>query len=301
MSPPATQEERADLLRKATRASVATAVTLSVAKISAWWFTGSVAILASMVDSMMDAGASLITAVAVRYALKPADEEHRFGHGKSEALAGMAQAVLITMSAAFIVLHAIDRLLHPKPLDAIAAGIFVMGLSISATLGLVLYQRYVVQRTGSSAIKGDALHFASDLATNFGTIVALVAAPFGITRLDPVLGIMIAATTLYGAWKIGWDTFHILMDRELPAEIQERIRNIALAHHEVVGLHDLRTRQAGPTTLIQFHLEMDGRISLHDAHRISDEVETKIREVFPGADVVIHEDPAGVPEPRPFR
>jgi ferrous-iron efflux pump FieF len=295
------QDERARLLRNVTRASVAVAVSLAASKICAWWVTGSVAILASMVDSTMDAGASLITAFAVRYAVKPADEDHRFGHGKSEALAGLAQAVLITGSAAFLVVHAIDRILHPRPLEDVAAGIAVMGVSISATLGLVLYQRQVVRKTASTAIKADAVHFASDLATNFGTIVALIVASFGFTRLDPVFGIVIAASTLYGALQIGWETFQVLMDRELPAEVQQRIREIALAHSEVVGVHDLRTRQSGPTTLIQFHLEMDGRITLHDAHRISDEVELAIRDAFPGADVVIHEDPAGIVESQQFR
>lgn len=301
MTAQVTQERRAELLRKVTRASVVTAGFLAAAKIGAWWVTGSIAILASMVDSMMDAGASLITAFAVRYAVKPADEDHRFGHGKSEALAGLAQAVLITASAIFLVVHAIDRILHPRPLEAIAAGMLVMGVSISATLGLVVFQRRVVRETGSSAIKADALHFAGDLATNFATIVGLALASFGFRRLDPVFGIAIAVSTLYGALQIGWDTFQVLMDRELPVEIQERIRNLALAHREVFGVHDLRTRQSGPTTLIQFHLEMDGRISLNDAHRISDEVETAIREAFPGADVVIHEDPAGIVESQHFR
>jgi ferrous-iron efflux pump FieF len=301
MSPQVTDAERGRLLRQATNASVATAVSLAVAKLVAWRSTGSVAILASMVDSTMDAGASLLTAFAVRYALKPADDDHRFGHGKSEALAGLAQAVLITASAAFLVDHAIDRMLHPRPLGAIATGVVVMSGSMAATLALVLFQRRVVRETGSTAIKGDALHYLSDLLTNASTVAALLLATLGWTRLDPIFGIGIAASTVYGALHIGWSTFEVLMDRELPVEVQERIRGIALAHSEVVGLHDLRTRQSGPTALIQFHLEMDGRISLHDAHRISDEVETAIREALPGADVVIHEDPAGVVEARQFR
>jgi ferrous-iron efflux pump FieF len=301
MSPQISDAERARLLHRATNASVATAVSLAVAKVVAWRMTGSVAILASMVDSTMDTGASLLTAFAVRYSLKPADDDHRFGHGKSEALAGLAQAVLITASAAFLVQHAIDRLLHPRPLEAIVAGVLVMSGSMAATLALVLFQRRVVRATGSAAIKGDALHYLSDLLTNGSTIAALLLATFGWTRLDPIFGMAIAASTLYGALHIGWSTFAVLMDRELPVEVQERIRSIALAHGEVVGLHDLRTRQSGPTVLIQFHLEMDGRISLYDAHRISDEVETAIREALPGADVVIHEDPAGAVESRQFR
>jgi ferrous-iron efflux pump FieF len=262
--------------------------------------TGSVAILASMVDSMMDAGASLITALAVRYSLKPADAEHRFGHGKSEALAGLAQALFISVSAAFIVLHAVDRILHPHALGAVAAGVLVMSGSIALTLALVVFQRRVVRATGSGAIKADALHFVSDLATNLATILALALSGLGVPLLDPIFGIAIAATTVYGALHIGWDTFQVLMDHELPADVQERIRGIALAHAEVLGVHDLRTRQSGQTTLIQMHLEMDGKITLNDAHRISDEVETALRDAFPGADVVIHEDPAGLDETRQF-
>jgi ferrous-iron efflux pump FieF len=300
MSAHAIEHERGRLLRLATTASVATAVVLATGKLVAWSMTGSVAILASMVDSMMDAGASLITALAVRYSLKPADDEHRFGHGKSEALAGLAQAVFISVSAVFIVLHAVDRILHPRALEAVAAGIGVMILSLTLTLALVAFQRKVVRQTGSGAIKADALHFASDVATNSATIAALGLSGLGITRLDPIFGIVIAATTMYGAFHIGRDTFEVLMDRELPHDVQERIRSIALAHVEVVGVHDLRTRQSGQTTVIVMHLEMDGRISLTDAHRISDEVEGALREAFPGADVVIHEDPAGVEEPRQF-
>jgi ferrous-iron efflux pump FieF len=138
------------------------------------------------------------------------------------------------------------------------------------------------------------------LATNLATILALALSGLGVPLLDPVFGIAIAATTVYGALHIGWDTFQVLMDHELPADVQERIRGIALAHAEVLGIHDLRTRQSGQTTLIQMHLEMDGKITLDDAHRISDEVETAIRDEFPGADVVIHEDPAGLDETRQF-
>src|SRR5262249_42127238 len=150
-------------------------------------------------------------------------------------------------------------------------------------------------------IKADALHFVSDLATNSATLVALVLATRGYTRLDPIFGLGIAAVTLYGATQIGWETFQVLMDHELPGDVQNRIREIALAHGEVEGVHDLRTRKSGPTTLIQLHLEMDGRITLDDAHRISNEVESAIRAEFPGADVLIHEDPAGAPEARRFQ
>jgi ferrous-iron efflux pump FieF len=284
---------RERLLRRATTASVALAVTLAAAKLLAFWLCGSVALLASAVDSALDSTASLLNALAVRYAMKPADEDHRFGHGKSEPLAGLGQAVLICASGLFIIQHAIDRLLHPRPLEAVGLGVAVMVFAILGTLGLVAYQRRVVRATGSSAIQADALHYVSDLAANLGTIIALVLARFGWNQVDPWLGIAIALATLFGALSIGWQVFHVLMDRELPADVQERIRAIALGHAEVRGLHALRTRQAGPTLLIQFHLELDPTLTLVEANRISHEVSSALAEAYPGADVLIHQDPAG--------
>jgi ferrous-iron efflux pump FieF len=293
-------EQHARLLRQATRASVSVAVGLTLAKVLAWSLTGSVAILASLIDSLLDTGASLLTLFAVRFSLKPADAEHRFGHGKSEALAGLAQAMLISGSAVFVVIQAIDRFAHPRPLQAIGTGLAVMIGSLLTTFALVAFQRSVVRRTGSNAVRADALHYASDFATNISTIVALVVSANSPSRLDPLFALGIAASTLYGAARIGWDTFQVLMDRELPSEVQERIRAIALGHAQVKGVHDLRTRQSGQTTLIQMHLEMDGSLALSEAHRISVEVESALRTAFPNADVVIHEDPEGVVEARQF-
>jgi ferrous-iron efflux pump FieF len=287
-------------LHHATYASVALAVGLALAKVFAWSATGSVSILASLVDSALDAGASLITLLAVRLSLKPADEGHRFGHGKSEALAALAQALLIIGSACFVAVTAIDRLRHPAPLVAVPLGVAIMAISIALTALLVFYQRSVIRETGSTAIRADALHYVGDLATNAATLLALGLAEFGQAQLDPIFGLAIAASTLYGAIRIGWDAFQVLMDHELPAAIQERVRDIALSHAQVAGVHDLRTRQSGATTLIQFHLEMDGDLSLLDAHRITDEVESAIQAAFPGADVVIHQDPAGIREARHF-
>lgn len=293
-------EQHARLLRQATYASVSVAIGLTLAKVVAWSLTGSVAILASLIDSLLDTGASLLTLFAVRFSLKPADAEHRFGHGKSEALAGLAQALLITASAVFVMIQAIGRFTHPRPLQAIGAGLAVMIASLFATFALVAFQRRVVRRTGSNAVRADALHYASDFASYVGTIVALLVSTGGASRVDPLFALGIAASTLYGAARIGWDTLQILMDRELPTEVQERIRQIALAHAQVKGVHDLRTRQSGQTTLIQMHLEMDGGLALREAHRISVEVEGALRSAFPGADVVIHEDPEDVVEARQF-
>jgi len=286
-------DERQRLLRWATNAAVATALALGLAKVVAWWLSGSVAVLASCVDSALDGSASLLNALAVRYAMKPADAEHRFGHGKSEALAGLAQAVLIATSGGFILRHAVDRLLHPQPLQAVSVSLLVMGLSLVATLVLVLFQRHVVKRTQSSAIKADALHYAGDLGANGAALVAIALAPLGWGAVDPVLGMAIASITLYSAARIGWETFQVLMDRELPEEAQQRIRAIVLAHWQARGIHDLRTRRAGPNILIQFHLELDGHLSLHEANSIAHEIASALGAEFPGADVTIHQDPSG--------
>jgi ferrous-iron efflux pump FieF len=298
--PHVTPEQRARLLRRATLASVLTAGGLALVKAGALWLTGSVAVLATLIDSAMDLGASLLLMVAVRYAQKPADDDHRFGHGKSEALAGLGQSLFIAASAALLVVRATDRLLHPVALTETPVGIAAMIVSIAATVVLVRYQRRVAHLTDSSAIAADALHFTTDLATHAAAIAALVLADLGIVRFDPLFAIVIALSTSYAAVKIGRQSFAVLMDRELATDVQERIRAIALAHAEVAGVHDLRTRQSGSTMLIQMHLEVDGKLALDDAHRIADEVERAIRAAYPDADVAIHQEPVGLTEERRF-
>jgi ferrous-iron efflux pump FieF len=285
--------DRARLLRRVTNAAVAVAATLAVVKFVAYWASGSLAVLASAIDSALDACASLLNAVAVRYALKPADAEHRFGHGKSEALAGLAQCCLICGSAVFVIWHAVERLLQPQPVAALAVSFAVMCFSLALTLGLVAYQRRVIRLTGSTAVRGDALHYLSDVASNATAILAVLLARFGMHGADPWLGIVIALVTLYGALQVGREGFQMLMDRELSTDVQARIREIALAHRQVLGLHGLRTRQSGQTPLIQFHLELDPTLSLIEANRVAHEVSLALDREFPGADVLVHQDPAG--------
>jgi ferrous-iron efflux pump FieF len=292
------QSDAARLLTLATTASVATASVLVVVKLSAWLVTGSISVLASLVDSLMDVLASSINLVAVRYSLKPPDPEHRFGHGKAESLAGLAQATFIAGSAVFLIIEAIDRLVHPKPLEHVAAGVAVMVFAMVATFGLLAIQRHVVRKTGSTAIKADALHYATDFLTNGTALLALVLARFGLSGVDPVLGLLIAAYILYSAWRISRDALQGLMDRELPEEQRARIIEIASSHDQVHGLHDLRTRQSGRTQIIQLHLELDDDLPLVRAHEIADAVERAIREEFPEADIIIHQDPVSIAEPR---
>ncbi|MFN3582212.1 MAG: cation diffusion facilitator family transporter, partial [Pseudomonas sp.] len=214
------ETERGRLLRWATYASVSVALLLIALKGGVWLMSGSVSLLASLIDSLMDAGASIINLFAVRYALKPADREHRFGHGKAEALAGLAQSAFITGSAVLVLLQGIDRLLHPRPLDAAWLGIAVMLFSIAATIGLLFIQQHVIRRTGSTAIRADSLHYKSDLLLNASIIVALLLAYYGIARADALFGLGIAIFIAYSAIQIGRDAVQILMDRELPDAVR---------------------------------------------------------------------------------
>lgn len=285
------------LLRLATYASVTTATALIAGKLAAALLTGSVSVLASLVDSMMDVAASIINLLAVRYSLQPPDHEHRFGHGKAEPLAGLAQAAFIAGSAVFLILHAVDRLLHPQPMNDALVGVGVLLFSIVATMVLLAFQHYVIRRTQSTAIRADALHYATDLLTNSATIVALGLAMLGWPLADPVFAIGIALYILYSAGHIGHEAVQLLMDHELPPDVHERIKEIARSHARVRGIHDVRTRRSGQTYFIQLHLMLDDQIPLVEAHRVADEVEAAIMAAFPNADVLIHEDPASEPPP----
>lgn len=291
----------ARLMRLATYASVSVATILIAAKLVAWSLTGSVAMLSTLVDSLLDGLASIITLIAVRHALTPADREHRFGHGKAEALAALAQSAFVTGSAIIVLFHAASRLVQPKPVSATEIGIAVMVGSILLTLALVCFQHYVVRKTNSLAITADTLHYKGDLLINLAVLIALAAAQYtDIPYIDPLTGAAIALYLLFGAWRILQGAMDMLMDRELPESDRERIRNIAYARKDVRSLHDLRTRRSGADVFIQLHLELDPDITLMDAHLISDEVELDIRKAFDGAEVLIHQDPEGYEEYDPL-
>lgn len=285
------------LMKSASYASVTVAVTLIVAKLGAWVVTDSVAVLSTLIDSLLDAVASIITLFAVHQSLVPADREHRFGHGKAEALAALGQAAFITGSACLLVFEAVRRLFEPQAVTRELVGIAVMVLSIVLTLALVQYQRYVVRKTESVAIGADSLHYVGDLLVNGGVIAALAATAWlGWYWLDPVLALVVAAYILLSAWRIARSSLDMLMDRELPDEDRARIRELALAHPGVHAMHDLRSRRSGTDTFIQLHIEVDGDLTVEQAHDISDAVEEEIRAAFPNAEVIIHQDPLGLDE-----
>lgn len=298
---PLPPEETARLMRLATYASVSVALMLIVAKLVAWGYSGSLSMLATLIDSSLDALASLINLFAVRHALSPADREHRFGHGKAEALAGLGQAAFIAGSAGFLLLEGARRFINPEPVQAYGLGIAVMVFSIAATLCLLAFQRHVIRRTGSMAISADALHYRTDLMVNISVIVALLLAAKGWPGFDSLFAIGIALYILYSAWEIVRRAFDHLMDRELPDDEREQIKTIARSHQQVRGMHDLRSRRSGMATFIQLHLELDDELSLLQAHEISDEVEARLQAVYPAAEIIIHIDPVSVvaDEPTP--
>ena len=284
----------ARLLHRATYASIGTALLLIAIKTVAWTATGSVSLLSSLVDSLLDLAASLVTFVGVRFALQPADAEHRFGHGKAEPLAGLAQSAFVAGSAVFVLVEAVSRLAVPRPVANAEFGIAVILVSTLITGLLVAYQRHVVRATGSVAIGADSLHYRGDLLLNGTVLLSLgLYSWLEVLAIDSLFGAAIAVYILYGAYRIARMAFDLLIDRELPESDRERIRTIALLHHDVRELHDLRTRSAGAQSFIQFHLELDGNMTLARAHVISDEVESALRAAFPQAEVIIHQDPEG--------
>ncbi len=284
-------------MRWATYASVVVAIILIIIKIIAYVFTGSVAILSSLIDSFLDFIASGINLFAVRHSLVPADHDHRYGHGKAEAIAGLAQAAFIVGSALFLIFEAINRFSHQQAVENGMVGISVMLITIALTALLVKFQRYVVEKTGSIAITADSIHYVGDLLLNLSVIVALILSVyFDWQMADPIFALLIALYILKSAWVIGKQSLAQLMDQELPDEVREKIKAIALQHPEVRNLHELRTRSSGRQYFFQLHLEMDGELKLKEAHQIANAVEIEICKAFPNAEVIIHEDMEGLHE-----
>ena len=283
-----------DLTRRAAVASVSMAAFLLLLKGYAAWRTGSITMLGSLADTALDLVASLITLYGVRLAAAPADRDHRFGHGKAEALAALFQVGIITFSAVGIGWRAVDRLLHGEVTAHAEYGIAVSILAIAATLLLVAYQRRVIASTGSVAIETDYVHYQSDLLLNGSVIVALVADQYlGLTGADPIFGSAIALWLAWGAWKASSRAIDQLMDKEWPEEKRRRFIEVAARHPELKGIHDLRTRSSGMHDFVQFHVWVDPDMTVAEVHKVMDEVEHKLEAEFPGCEVLIHPDPEG--------
>lgn len=279
---------------RAALASVAVATILLIAKAWAAYRTDSTAMLGSLADTALDVIASLTTLAGVRIAAQPADHDHRFGHGKAEALVALAQVALISVSAAGIMWRAVDRLIHGSPTQAMADGIAVSVGAIVLTFGLLWYQRQVIERTGSVAIKTDNVHYKSDLFLNGSVIIALVLdQALHVAGADALFGIAIALWLMWGAWRASSEAIHQLMDREWPEEEREEFLAAAAEYPEFSGLHDLRSRKSGTLRFVQFHVWVPAHWTVQEAHDRLDRAEEELQKRFPHTEILIHVDPEG--------
>lgn len=287
-------QRHARLMRLATQAALAVALSLVLAKAVAWWLSGSVSLLAGLTDSLLDSAASLVNLIAVHFALRPADDDHRYGHGKAEALAGLGQALFIGISAVLVGFQGVQRLHAPQALEAESIGIAVMLLSLAMTFALLRFQRHVVQETGSTAIHADSLHYRSDLLLNGSILLALLLTRFGWQQVDALFAIGIAFYILWSAISIVRSSVAVLMDEELPADVGQQMHELACAVPGVLGAHDLRTRISGTRWFVQLHLELPADMSLSQAHAHCVAVEQAIHQRYPQAEVLVHADPLEV-------
>lgn len=282
------------LVKFAALCASGTALLLVVIKLYAWFITDASSMLASTTDSMLDLFSSIMNVVILRYALAPADEEHKFGHGKAESLAGLVQAAFVMGSALLLIFHGAGRMITPQKIVQSEVGIWVTIIAIVLTLGLVLIQRMVINKTNSVAISADALHYQSDLFLNMGVLLALFLSQDIWLRADGFFTIIVGLFLLWGAGKIVWLSVYHLMDHELTLAEQDKIKDIVNNHEKTLGMHELRTRQSGALRFIQFHLELDESLSLLEAHEIGESIENEIESALSPCEVFIHHDPVSL-------
>lgn len=287
------------LRRYITAASLGVALFLVVLKTAGYLLTNSVSLLSSLVDSASDVVASLITYFGVRTALRPADDDHRYGHGKAEAIAALGTSAFVVGSASFMIIEASGRLVENVPLEYGLLGIGIMAVSMLLTALLVVGQRYVVRQTGSTAVAADSVHYMADFAVNAVVILSLfLTMVSGYVLIDALLGMGVAFWLVWKIIPVAREAVDMLMDRELPEPDRGRILELAATHPLVKGVHDLRTRQSGSDRFIELHIEFDPNLALLEVHEAGIQIEKALAAVYVGADIVLHFDPAGLEEHR---
>jgi len=293
------QKNTDPLVRSASIASLLVASTLIVLKYYGWVATNSISLLGSLADSLIDFLASVFVFIAISYSLLPADAKHRFGYDKSEGLAAFIQSLLIGISGIYVCFEAITRLLNPSQINQPNIAIWIILVSIALTIALIVYQKYVVKKSQSMAIESDQYHYLTDTFINLSVLFSIVITGWTrFTFIDAVVGLLISGVVLYTAFILLKKSFKILLDQEIQSSHRDQIRKIALQHPQVLGFHDLRTRDTGRKYIIQFHLELDPKMSLLESHRITDEVTDNVLDVYPNSELIIHTDPLGIDEAR---
>jgi ferrous-iron efflux pump FieF len=271
--------------------SIFVAICLTLLKLYAWVDEQAVSVLASLTDSLVDIFASIVSFIAIKIALSPADNDHNFGHEKAESLSALMQSAFIVGSAVMLIVQSVERLANPIKLESIIVSSEVMVVATIMTIGLVMYQRWVVKKTGSIAVKADSAHYVGDLLANVAVFVALAASTIGWFWLDPLVALVIVVILFYSAFDILKEALYMLMDQALPVEDVDKMKALILSFDGVLGIHDLKTRKSGKTEFIQLHVEMSAKLLLIDAHDLGEEIEESIKRVYPNSDVLIHHDP----------
>lgn len=287
-------EKYGRLVRRASILAVCTALSLILIKGVAWWQTGSVSMLASIIDSLLDLLASFTSMIILRFSLMPADDNHSFGHGKAESLATLIQGAFISGSAILLLLQGIERIINPQPLQSASIGIVVTVIALVVTFALIRYQSYVIRKTQSPAIRADRLHYETDLLMNVAVLLSLGLSAFGYIYADGIFALLIAVYILVNALKMLFEAIQLLLDRTLPENEIKTIWKIASSQHDIIGIHDLRTRRSGAIRFIQLHLELDDNLPLWKAHQITDNLENRLLLAFPMSDIIIHQEPTSV-------
>jgi ferrous-iron efflux pump FieF len=295
------QARRASVIKSvSTRVTLIVAILLSIGKLAGWLLTGSIVLLASAIDALVDTGASVVTLLGVQYAQQPPDRDHRFGHGKGEAVAAFTQASFLGGAAFVLAFQSIQRLVTPVSLDALEIGFWLIGASLLAALGLVAMQTWAVSRTGSTAIAADRAHYLADIALNAAVLLALGVTHWtGWTRADPAFALVISAYMLRNAYAIAREALEQLLDQELPAQDRRRIKDAVRACLGVRDIHDLRTRFSGDRTFVEYHLEVDPGLTVEIGHAIGDATETAVQNLLPGTvEATAHIEPHGIEDER---
>lgn len=294
------QQIKINRLKKiATIASLSLATSLCLLKAFAAWYTNSLAVLSSMIDSLTDIGASLITVIAVKISSQDESFNFRYGYGKAESISALAQSAFIAGSGIFILYDGINRFITPRPIEQTTLGLIIMIIALVSTIALISFQNYVAKISNSKAIQADSAHYVVDVLTNASIILSLlVVSTFKISWFDSLTAILISLYLLYNAYILAKEAIFVLMDAELSPEIRKEVQEIVLSNPFAKGIHDLRTHDLGGKYMFEFHLELEGNLPLAVAHEFTELVEDNIREKYPDSTIIIHQDPVGIDEER---